>query len=306
MKLFEFMSKEILKQFNIPTVEEKLTIQHEYYLAITIDNTLATPVILASKYGGIDIEEVPKKEIIKIPINILEGLNPDLTKEIIDHLTLKDDLAQSFTDILNKAYKMFREIDAELLEINPLVLCNNQFIAVDAKITIDNNALYRQPNLPIVEERTATEQAAHSLGLSFVELNGDIAIMANGAGITMATLDIIQYYGGSPANFLDVGGGANIKQMTKAIEILLNKNPEVIFINILGGITRCDDVAKAFIQVNNTKNIDVPVVIRLVGTNEREGLQLLKAEGITAYSTMREAAIKAITLAKDHKDKEVG
>lgn len=279
-------------------VEEKLTIEQELYVAIIMDGSLKGPVLLASRYGGMDIEEVPDQDLIKLPIDLHAGIQPYFCREVTRRLGLSGDLAKQFSELLPRLYKLFREKDCELVEINPLVISQGSLIAADAKITIDDEALYRHPKLPKVEERTAAEQKAHEIGLSFVQLDGDIAIMANGAGITMATLDTIQYYGGAPANFLDAGGGANVEQTAQALELLLSTNPKAIFINIFGGITRCDDVAKAFLQVKQEKSIDVPVVIRLVGTNQDLGVALLQEHGIVAYEHMQEAAEKVVTLAK--------
>ncbi|HHX50912.1 MAG TPA: ADP-forming succinate--CoA ligase subunit beta [Clostridia bacterium] len=279
-------------------VEEKLKIDQELYLAIMMENSQRNPVVLASSDGGMDIEDVPEENIVKRAIDLSIGLQPYLAKDIARRLGLEKELAKEFIQLLFRLYQMFKEIDAELVEINPLAISGNQLIAADAKITIDDEALFRQKNLPRVEDRTQAEKQAHDIGLSFVQLEGDIAIMANGAGITMATLDTIQFYGGSPANFLDAGGGASEEQMARALEILLMTNPKVILINIFGGITRCDDVARAFLQVKKTYQLDLPVVIRLVGTNEEEGVALLKEHGITVYQTMQEAASRAVALAQ--------
>jgi len=295
----ELLGKD-LKGFKVETVlvEEKLPIEKEFYLAITLDGSKRKPIILASAEGGMDIEDVPEDKMIRYAVSVNLGVQPYLGKDIADKLGLTGGLAKQFTKILINLYGMFEELDAELVEINPLVIADNNLIAADSKVTIDDDALYRHKNLPLVEERTEAEQKAHKLGLSYVELDGDIAIMANGAGITMATLDIIQHYGGQPANFLDAGGGASVEATAKALEILLATDPKVILINIFGGITRCDDVANAFVTVNKEQEIPVPVVIRLVGTNEEKGVALLKEHGIEAYRTMDDAARKAVQLAK--------
>ncbi|NLC37687.1 MAG: ADP-forming succinate--CoA ligase subunit beta [Clostridia bacterium] len=283
-------------------VEEKLKIDQELYLAIMMESSQRNPVILASAAGGMDIEEVPEEKIIKRTVDISIGLQPYLAKDIARCLGLERDLSQQFIQLLFRLYRMFAEMDAELVEINPLAVSGNKLIAADAKITIDDEALFRQKDLPRVEELTPAEKQAHDLGLSFVQLDGDIAIMANGAGITMATLDTIQHYGGSPANFLDAGGGASEEQMAQALEILLTTKPKVILINIFGGITRCDEVARAFLQVKKSHQLELPVVIRLVGTNEEDGVALLKEHGITAYQTMQEAAAQAVALAQGRID----
>lgn len=282
---------------NSVLVEEKLTIDDELYIAITVDSSVKMPVLIASTSGGMDIEEVPESKIVKYHIDILMGLQPYTTREISRRLGLSGTVAKNFNRILLALYKLFREKDAELVEINPLVICGERLIAADAKIIIDEDALFRQNDLPYVEERNELEQRAHAIGLSYIQLDGDIAVMANGAGITMATLDNINHYGGKPANFLDAGGGTGVEATAKALNILLETNPKAILINIFGGITRCDDVANALVSFKNEREIEVPVIIRLVGTNEELGVKILKENGYDAYKMMHEAAAKAVDLA---------
>ncbi|MBS4031159.1 MAG: ADP-forming succinate--CoA ligase subunit beta [Clostridiales bacterium] len=279
-------------------VEKKLQIDKEFYLAITVDGAAKKPVILASAQGGMDIEDVPEEHIVKMPIDVTIGMQPFMTREAVRRLGVTGPVGKQIAAILLNLYKMFSELDAELVEINPLVISGEDVIAADAKVTIDDDALFRHKDLPVVEERTDAEKKAHDLGLSYVELDGNIAVMANGAGITMATLDLIQYYGGAAANFLDAGGGAGEEQTAKALELLLSKNPKAILINIFGGITRCDDVANAFASVKKNMGIPVPVVIRLVGTNEEKGRQILRDTGIETYEFMHEAAAKAVEIAR--------
>jgi len=278
-------------------VESKIQIDREYYLSITIDGALRSPVVLASLEGGMDIEEVPEELIVKYPLDVSIGLKPFAAREICRRLGLKGTEAKEFGAILVKLYRLFCARDAELVEINPLVVSGDRLLAADAKVTIDDDALFRQKDLPVVEERTDLEKKANELGLAYVELEGDIAVMANGAGMAMATLDMIDYYGGKPANFLDAGGGAGVEQTARALELLLATEPRVIMINIFGGITRCDDVANAFATVKKEKGIDMPVVFRLVGTNEEEGRKILEETGVDAYPTMQESAQKAAELA---------
>lgn len=279
-------------------VEEKLNIEKEIYLAIAVDGSLRKPVILASAEGGMDIEDVEEDKIVKWPIKSDAGVMPFMGREIARKLGFSGDLIAQFASIVVNLYDMFTKIDAELVEINPLVLCERGFVAGDAKVTVDDEAAFRQKEFARVVEGNNLEEQARSIGLSFVQLDGDIAIMANGAGITMATLDTIQLFGGRPANFLDAGGGANVEQTSKALEILLATNPRVIFINIFGGITRCDDVANAFVQVQKRHDISVPVVLRMSGTNEQLGIKILEENGIKAYRDMQEAARKAVDLAR--------
>ncbi len=278
-------------------VEEKLKINQELYVAITVDSSAGKPLLIISAQGGIDIEEVPDNEIVKYHIDTFIGLNNYASRDITRRIGLTGNAAKEMTLLLPKLYKLFREKDAELVEINPLVVSDNNLIAADAKITIDDESVFRQPELPYVEERTEAEQKAHDAGLSYVQLDGNIAVMANGAGITMGTLDTLEYYGGKPANFMDAGGGTGMEGTVKALEILLDAKPKVIFINIFGGITRCDDVANALVKVKKEVGIPIPVVIRLVGTNEEAGVKILKDNGFQAYKLMHQAAAKAVEIA---------
>jgi len=278
-------------------VEEKIKIDRELYLAITVDGSAKKPVLIASASGGMDIEDVPDEDIVKYHVNTFLGLQQYAAREITRRLGLTGPVAREMNRLLPLLYRIFRERDAELVEINPLVISGENLIAADAKVTIDDDGLFRQQGLPRVEERTAAEQKAHALGLSYVQLEGNIAVMANGAGITMGTLDTLQHYGGRPANFLDAGGGTGMEGTAKALEILLETNPRVILINIFGGITRCDDVANALVKVKKEIGIPVPVVIRLVGTNEEIGVGILKENGFEAYRMMHEAAAKAVEIA---------
>jgi succinyl-CoA synthetase beta subunit len=278
-------------------VEEKLSIEKEYYLAVTIDRESKCPVILASAEGGMDIEEVDPSGIVTFLVDPVIGLMPFMVREIAEQLSLPMDLRKQFYELLNKLYSLFSDMDAELVEINPLVRSGVKLIAADAKITIDEDALYRQTSLPTVEERSVSEASAKELGLAFVDLEGDIGVMANGAGITMATLDLLDYYGGAAANFLDAGGGAGEEATTKALELVLERKPNAILINIFGGITRCDDVARAIASVKRKMNIKIPLVVRLVGTNQEEGWKILSEVDIKPFSAMHEAAKSAVELA---------
>ncbi len=285
-------------------VEEKLLIDKELYLSITIDGAAKKPVLIASAHGGMEIEEVAEEYMIKKHIEVELGMQDFIARDVVRRMgiSFNSPHSQALVKLMNTLYKIFTEKDAELVEINPLVLSGDKVIAADAKVTIDDEALYRQPDLPRVEERTATEKAAHDLGLAFVELDGDIGVMANGAGITMGTLDTLTYYGGKPANFLDAGGGTGEEGTAKALELILARKPKSIIINIFGGITRCDDVARAFASVKKKMGMPVPVVIRLVGTNQEAGRAILKEVGIEAYDFMQDAAKKAVELADSRFD----
>ncbi|HHX87317.1 MAG TPA: ADP-forming succinate--CoA ligase subunit beta [Firmicutes bacterium] len=277
-------------------VEEKLSIDQELYLAITVDGAARSPIILASLDGGMEVEEVPPERMIRWPINVNIGAQQFAVREICRRLGVTGSLQKQLLAIVPKLYSLFRELDAELVEINPLALCGQELVAADAKITIDDDALYRHKDLPRITEKTSLELKAEELGLAFVELGGEIAVMANGAGITMATLDMVQHYGGTPANFLDMGGGADLDRTANALELLLATDPRVILINIFGGITRCDVVAGAFARVKENRGIELPVSFRLVGTNEEQGRAILERMGVSAFHSMDEAIRHAVGL----------
>ncbi|WP_003540988.1 ADP-forming succinate--CoA ligase subunit beta [Desulfotomaculum nigrificans] len=290
----------VIKDLSVQAVlvEEKLTIDKEYYVAITVDGARRKPLVIASAYGGVDIEEVPEHQLVKMHVDVHSGIQPYMGREVARRMGLPAGEAKQFADILVKMYTIFRKYDAELVEINPLVVSGDKLVAADAKFNIDDEASFRWPDwLPRVEERSQLELRATELGISFVELDGDIAVMANGAGITMATLDMLNHFGGSPRNFMDAGGGASTEATAKALEILLSTNPRAILINIFGGITRCDDVARAFAHVRETTGIPVPIVIRLVGTNEQAGIEVLQQQGMSAYRNIDEAVVKVVELA---------
>ncbi|ACB85961.1 ADP-forming succinate--CoA ligase subunit beta [Natranaerobius thermophilus] len=281
-------------------VEEQLDISSELYLSITVDTGTKKPLIMASTQGGVDIEEVSDDLIVKRHIEPDWGVLPYLCREITDQLNLPGEASKQVSAIISKLYDTFKTYDAELVEINPLVITeDNRVIAADGKMTIDDDAMYRQDELPRVSEKTSLEQQVEKIGLSFVELEGDIAIMANGAGMAMATVDVIEQYGGKAANFLDAGGGASVEPTKKALELLLNTDPRAVIINIFGGITRCDDVANALVQVKQDMGIKVPLVIRLIGTKDEEAVKILGQHGISAYQDMGEAAKKAVELAAE-------
>lgn len=278
-------------------VEQQLTIDRELYVSITIDGLAKQPLIIASAHGGVNIEEMPEEYIIKHHVDITTGLLPFHAREIARRMGLKGDLARQFAQVLTSMWKAFRQHDAELVEINPLAIVGDRIMAADSRLNVEDDALFRHKDLPVVEEGTELERKVRATGLAFVQLDGDIAIMANGAGMAMGTLDVLSHYGGRPANFLDAGGGASVEPTAQAISFLLETNPKGILINIFGGITRCDDVARAIIKVKETRGIPVPLVVRLVGTNDAEGRKLLEQAGIHAYTDMGEAARAAVKAA---------
>ena len=280
-------------------VEEKLAVDAEYYVSVTVDRSARKPLIMASAKGGIEIEDVAEEDLVRRHVDLSFGLPAYLGREIAAEMGLSGDLAKQVATIISQLYDVFRSHDAELVEINPLVRSGERIVAADARLNIDDSALYRHPGLPEVAEGTLLEKKVHAIGLAYVELDGDVAIMANGAGMSMATLDAVQHFGGRPANFLDAGGGASVEPTAQAIEVLCEMHPKVILINIFGGITRCDDVARAITQVKAGPGIPVPLVVRLAGTNEQAGIEILQAAGIQAYRDMDQAAQEAVRLSKE-------
>jgi len=285
-----------LKGFTVDRVlvEEKLQIDDELYLGFAIDKAVRRPLLIASTEGGVNIEEVADKNIVKRHIDIAWGFKPYEAMQVAFSLGLSVGLARQFASIALKLFSIFREYDVELTEINPLVISGDRVIAADGRLNIDDDSLFRHKGLPTTEEGTEMERRISEIGLAYVELDGDIAVMANGAGITMATLDILKLYGGSPANFLDAGGGASMEPMAKALAMLVETKPKAVLINIFGGITRCDDVANALVKVKESMGLPMPVVVRLVGTNEEEGVEILRNNGLEAYQTLDEAARKVV------------
>lgn len=290
-----------LKGYRVEEVycESLLNIQRELYLGITVDANNKRPVVITSASGGVDIEEVPEKAIVRLDVPLPWGLSAFHGRVLARKIGLSGEVAKAYADVVLRLWEIFKRYDAELAEINPLAITPDGIRVSDARLNIDDDALYRHPELPRVSEQTELEKKIAALGLSFVQLDGDIAVMANGAGITMATLDVLQHYGGRPMNFLDAGGGSAAGPTAQALSLLVDTNPRAILVNIFGGITRCDEVAKAIIQVKEEKGFQVPLVVRLVGTNEEEGRALLKAAGIEAYRSMDEAARAVVALARE-------
>lgn len=283
-------------------VEQKLEIMQELYIGITVDGAARKPVLILSAQGGVSIEEVPERAIIRRHIDLPWGLFAFSTREAVRRLEVSDKVAAGVVDVCLRMYRVFRRHDAEMVEVNPLIVLPDETVmAVDARITIDDDALWRQRDLPVVSEYTEKEQKARELGFSYVELDGDIAVLANGAGITMATLDVLQRYGGRPANFMDVGGGAGADRAEQALKMLLAARPKALLVNIFGGITRCDDIAEAVVHVLEDLAADgetpVPLVVRLAGTNEAEGAAVLAKAGIATHQSMEEAAARAVAAA---------
>ncbi len=290
-------------------VEERLRIEHEIYLGVIIDRAARCYTILASGEGGMNIEEVavrnPEK-IVRHNVDPLRGFRSYHANEVAKRLGYSGKKMQQLSDILLRLYKVAYEMDAELTEINPLIETTEGFIAADARLNIDNNALYRHKELEakylesFEGELTPREMEARAMDLTYVELNGDIGIIGNSAGLTMSTLDTVMLYGGRAGNFLDLGGGASPDRVGKAVEFVLKDNRvKALFVNVLGGITRCDDTAKGIIEAREKLGDNKPIVVRMMGTNEEEGKRLLHGAGIETNDTMEEAAQKVVHLAKE-------
>lgn len=287
-------------------VDEGVSITKEIYLGIINDRTTRRPVIMASSAGGVDIEEIAQhspEKIIKIYIDPLLGLRDYQARDIAVGIDLTRTLWRPFIEIAKGLWRAYVESDATLAEINPLVINSEQkLIALDCKMLVDDNALFRHPELSEIRDmdsEAAAEIEARKYGLSYIQLDGYIGCLVNGAGLAMATMDMIKLSGGEPANFLDIGGGAGAEKVTAALRIILSDHKvKAILINIFGGITRCDEVARGILAAIAEIKPKVPMVIRLVGTNAEEGTRLLAdANGITA-ETLADAARKVVAAAK--------
>ena len=278
-------------------IEELAEIDHEYYCSIALDASGRQFYLIASKEGGIDIEEVSKEHpdaIIKRSFSYSKGLTEESARNVATQLGFSGNLLQSGIDIFLKLWKIALKLEAQLVEINPLIMTPSGLFAVDGKMIIDDDAAFRQPLVEKLQEKKLSdlEKLAKIAGFSFVELSGEIGILANGAGLTMALLDVLSELGLHPANFLDVGGGASEERVYKALELIFKLHPKAVLVNIFGGITRCDIVAQAIIQALEDFSDAPPMIIRLTGTNEKEGIALLKQANISAYQDVMEAVKK--------------
>ncbi len=287
-------------------VDEAAAIDQEIYFAITNDRAAKKPVIMASAAGGVDIEEVaathPEK-IIKVHIDPLLGLRDYQARDIAASMDLPREHWKDFGTIANGLWKAYSSTDATLAEINPLVITKDKrLVALDGKMMIDDNALFRHSDLSEmrdIDEEAPAETEARKYGLSFIKLDGNIGCMVNGAGLAMTSMDIVKLFGGEPANFLDIGGGAGAEKVAAAMRIILSDpNVKAVLFNIFGGITRCDEVAKGILAAMAEVKPKVPMVVRLVGTNAEEGRQLLADAKMITAETLADAAKKAVAAAK--------
>jgi succinyl-CoA synthetase beta subunit len=285
-------------------------IASEAYVGIILDRATKKPVFMVSPAGGIDIEEVAAKtpeKILKLPIDTRYGLQPYQASEL-GFFLFPDDVkkVRAAGKIMQQLYAAFMKSDASLAEINPLVVTPaGEVLALDAKISIDDNALDRHADLAALRDETAeapSEVEARNANLTFIKLDGDVGCVVNGAGLAMATMDLVKYYGGEPANFLDIGGSSNPEKVVNALRIITeDPSVKVILFNIFGGITRTDDVANGIVTATKANPLTIPIVIRLTGTNEEIAMKILHENGFTASSDMDEAVEKAVALAKGGK-----
>ena len=288
-------------------IDEAASIGKEIYLGITNDRAARRPVVMASSAGGVDIEDVARtspEKIIKVHIDPLLGIRDYQTRDVAFSIDLPREHWKQFGDIAKGLWKAYLECDATLAEINPLIITkdNKQLVAVDGKMLLDDNALFRHPDLAEmrdVDEEAPVETEARKYGLSFIKLDGQIGCMVNGAGLAMTTMDIIKLFGGEPANFLDIGGGASAEKVAAALRIILSdRNVKAILFNIFGGITRCDEVARGILSALSDVKPNIPMVVRLVGTNSMEGQRLLADAKMVTANTLTEAAKRAVAMAK--------
>ncbi len=285
-------------------VESGCDIDHEFYLAILVDRDRKSVLVMASTEGGVDIEEVAAvtpEAIHKIWADPSTGLAMDECESLSRSLGITGDSAKELTNMLQSLYRMFLEMDCSMIEINPLVRTRDgTMIALDAKVSLDENANFRHPwreEVRDLSEEEDVEIRANDLGLSYVKLDGNIGCLVNGAGLAMASMDVIKLYGGEPANFLDIGGGATLESITAAFQIILeDENVEGILVNIFGGIIRCDMVARSVIEASKDIGLEVPLVVRFSGTNHEEGKAILDGSDISIHtvSSLSEGARKIV------------
>ena len=292
-------------------VEERTSIGRELYVGIVLDRKAAQPVIMASGSGGVEIEKIaarsPKK-IIKVAVDSAIGLQPFHTRQVVFELRLQQSLQKAGAELLCALYRVFQEKDCSLIEINPLVVtADHRLLALDAKVNFDDNALFRHPDIQSLrdlDEESPLEVEASKFALNYIKLDGTVGCMVNGAGLAMATMDIVKLAGGEPANFLDVGGGASAEQIEHAFRILTSdRSVKAVLINIFGGILRCDRLAGGVIQAVRSLRVTLPIVIRMEGTNVEQGKRMLQESGLNFIIAdgMQEAAHQAVAAARQSK-----
>ncbi len=279
-------------------VEEMVPEGKELYLSLMIDRRVGSTLLMASSEGGVDIEDVPDERLFKTHIHPLIGIQPFILRNLIKNLGLDKDLGKRLGGILERCYQAYEKEDTELIEINPLIVTKDgEFVAVDAKVTIDDNALMRHPEYQdMPQDLSELEEEAKKKGIAFVKLDGDIGVIANGAGLTMATLDVLNAKGGKGGVFLDLGGTDNPERVKEAFYLMRKAKPSVILLNIFGGITKCDTVALGVKEAIEEKKMEVPVVARIKGLHEQRAKEILKDAGMIPTDTISEAAEEAVRL----------
>ena len=288
---------------NSVLIEEAINISEEFYLGMVIDGSSKGVVAIASKEGGVNIEEVAEKtpeKIITIPIDPVLGLQPFQGRKIAYELGLNQENIRKTADLIQKLYAVFIDNDATLIEINPLVLTSdNQILAADAKLDIDDDSIFRHQeikNISDISQEDTLEVEARDFDINYVKLDGNIGCIVNGAGLAMATMDVASSAGASPANFLDIGGGATEEKVAKALSLVLSdNNVKAVLVNLFGGILRCDIAAKGFVMcIEESQNFSIPLIVRMLGTNAEEGIEILKNSNlnVTFVDTLEEAASK--------------
>jgi succinyl-CoA synthetase beta subunit len=280
--------------------EEMVDIKKELYLSITLDRSKRMPLIMASSQGGMDIESVPDDKIFKEWVNPLIGIQSFHIRNIVSKLKLEKEEGKEVANVISRIYKLFREYDCELVEINPLIIKKEGGVmALDSKVNINDDAMYRHQDIkPEVIELTPLEKDAKEKGITFIQLDGNIGVIANGAGLTMATLDALTNYSGKGGVFLDLGGTDDPEKVKQAFELMKKAKPKVIFLNLFGGITRCDTVAKGVKEVITKEGINCPVITRIKGCNEDQAKDILKDAGLITGTTLQDAAEKSSDLAR--------
>jgi len=299
-KFSQIMGMDI-KGFTVGKVlaEEKVKIKKELYLSITLDRSKKMPLIMASREGGMDIESVSDNKIFKEHVNPLIGVQSFHIRGIVSKLKLEKEEGKEVGKVISKIYKMFREYDCELVEINPLIITKKgHAMALDSKVNINDDALYRHPDIVSENiELTPLEKEAKEKGIAFIQLEGNIGVIANGAGLTMATLDALTHFEGNAGVFLDLGGTDDPEKVKQAFGLMKKAKPKVIFLNLFGGITKCDTVAKGVKAVITQEGIECPVITRIKGCNEDIAKDILKDAGLITASTLQDAAQKSSEMA---------
>jgi len=281
-------------------LEEKLPIARELYLSFTLDRSLRLPIAIASAQGGVEIESVDDAAIERVPIHPFPGLAAYEKRRIAERLGVSGSVAKSLDRLLDALWRAFQGEDAELVEINPLAVVGEGLVALDAKVIVEDDAGFRHPEYgDIRDDRTPLEEIAREKEIAFVQLDGNIGVIANGAGLTMATLDVLKEFGGNPGVFLDLGGTDDPKKVTEAFLLMAQAKPKAVFLNIFGGVTRCDTVANGLVAAMKEVPPEnrFPLVARIRGNNEKEGIEILRANGITSIPTLKESAQAVVAAA---------